>query len=165
MAEQSDHKLDALDRRLILTLADHPRVSILELARILGVARNTVYARLERLQERGVVVGFGPEIDLRSLGYDVTAFITVVVAQGSFTEVVAELRRIPNVIEVHTIAGAGDLLCRVVASSNGGVMEIVERILRISGVDRTTTSISLAEQIRLRPLELVERPALAVVDH
>lgn len=158
MAEQSDHKLDALDRRLILTLADHPRVSILELARIVGVARNTVYARLERLQERGVITGFGPDIDLRTLGFDVTAFITVIVAQGSFGDVVEELRRIDNVIEVHTIAGAGDLLCRVVASSNAGVMEIVERILRIAGVDRTTTAISLAEQIRLRPLTLVGAP-------
>lgn len=159
MADQTAHRLDELDRALILTLAEHPRVSILELARLLGVARNTVYARLERLQEREVIVGFGPDVDLRQLGYHVMAFITIVVAQGDFTGVVARLDEIPNVVEVHTIAGAGDLHCRVVAPSNAGVMEIVERFLRIPGVDRTTTAISLAEQIRLRPLAVVAATA------
>ena len=155
MVEQSAQRLDELDRELILTLAEHPRVSVLELARLLGVARNTVYARLQRLQDRGVVTGFGPEIDLVTLGYDVMAFVTVVVAQGDFTEVVTGLAAIPNVVEVHTIAGDGDMLCRVVAESNAGVMGIVERILRIPGVVRTTTAISLAEQIRARPLVLL----------
>ncbi len=155
MAGQSDQTIDALDRALIVALAEHPRVSILELARLIGVARNTVYARLQRLQERGVITGFGPDIDLRALGYSVTAFITIVVAQGNFTDVVAGLAEIRNVLEVHTIAGAGDMQCRVVASSNAGVMEVVERILAIPGVDRTTTAVSLAEQIRYRPLGLL----------
>lgn len=154
----SDHNvqpIDTLDARLIAALADHPRAGILEVARLLGVARNTVYARLQRLQERGVVTGFGPDIDLAALGYGVMAFTTIEVAQGSFTAVVARLEEIPQVVEVHTIAGAGDLLCRVVARSNQGIMEIVERILQIPGVDRTTTAISLVEQIRYRPLRLV----------
>lgn len=152
---QSAQPIDALDRRLIAALAEHPRVGILETARLLGVARNTVYARLQRLQDRGVITGFGPDVDLSALGYGVMAFTTIEVAQGSFTAVVAKLEEIPQVVEVHTIAGIGDLLCRVVARSNQGIMEIVERILQIPGVDRTTTAISLAEQIRYRPLGLV----------
>ncbi len=160
MAVSRDHSaqpLDELDVELIATLADQPRAGILEIARLLGVARNTVYARLERLQERGVIVGFGPDIDLAALGYDVTAFTTIALAQGSFTAVVEHLDRIPEVIEVHTIAGGGDLLCRVVAQSNRGIMETVEQILQIPGVDRTTSAISLAEQIRYRPLGLITR--------
>jgi DNA-binding Lrp family transcriptional regulator len=153
--DHSDQPIDALDARLIATLAAHPRAGILEIARVLAVARNTVYARLKRLQERGIVTGFGPDIDLGALGYGVMAFTTIEVAQGSFTAVVARLEEIPQVVEVHTIAGVGDLLCRVVARSNQGIMEIVERILQIPGVDRTTTAISLAEQIRYRPLGLV----------
>ncbi len=62
-------------------------------------------------------------------------------------------------IEVHTVAGQGDLLVRIAAASNAQIMEVVERILRIPGVDRTTTSISLAEQIRYRTLQLVESAA------
>ncbi len=154
-SEHSDQPIDELDARLIGALAEHPRAGILEIARLLGVARNTVYARLQRLQDRGVITGFGPEIDLAALGYGVMAFTTIEVAQGSFTGVVGKLEEIPQVVEVHTIAGVGDLLCRVVARSNQGIMEIVERILQIPGVDRTTTAISLAEQIHYRPIGLV----------
>jgi DNA-binding Lrp family transcriptional regulator len=154
-SDQSAHELDALDASLITALAEHPRAGILEIARIVGVARNTVYARLERLRDRGVIVGFGPDIDLAAIGYDVMAFTTVAVAQGSFDTVVEHLGRIPQVVEVHAVAGAGDLLCRVVATSNRGIMEVVERILAIPGVDRTTSAVSLAEQIRYRPLGLL----------
>ena len=153
---QSAQPIDNLDARLIQTMAQHPRAGILETARLLGVARNTVYARLERLEGRGIITGFGPDLDLAALGYDVMAFTTIEVAQGTFTTVVGHLTDIPNVVEVHTIAGVGDLLCRVVATSNQGIMEIVEQILQIPGVDRTTTAISLAEQIRYRPLGLVD---------
>ncbi|MBA2337172.1 MAG: AsnC family protein, partial [Acidimicrobiia bacterium] len=48
-AERRDHPVDELDARLIEAMASHPRAGILEIARLLGVARNTVYARLDRL--------------------------------------------------------------------------------------------------------------------
>ncbi len=114
-----------------------------------------MYARLERLGRQGVVTGFGPEIDPAALGFVVTGFTTIEVTQGRFSEVVERLEAIPQVIEVHTVAGVGDLLCRVVARSNEGIMEIVELILQIPGVDRTRTALALAHPIHLRPLPLV----------
>ena len=71
---QSDHaeagcQLDALDARLIALLADEPRIGVLECSRRLGVARGTVQARLDRLSTRGVIRGFGPEVDPAALGY------------------------------------------------------------------------------------------------
>lgn len=154
-SEHSDQPIDELDARLILTLAEHPRAGILEIARLLDVARNTVYARLERLQTRGVITGFGPDIDVAALGYVVTGFTTIEVAQGGFADVVDRLAEIPQVLEVHTVAGVGDLLCRVVAQTNEAMMDAVERILQIPGVDRTTTAISMAHPVRYRPLPLV----------
>ncbi len=154
-AERRDHPVDELDARLIEAMASHPRAGILEIARLLGVARNTVYARLDRLERRGIITGFGPEIDPAALGFVVTGFTTIEVTQGRFSEVVARLEAIPQVIEVHTVAGVGDLLCRVVARSNEEIMDIVELILQIPGVDRTRTALALAHPIRSRPLPLV----------
>ncbi len=157
MTAQTGQRLDELDVRLLRDLAAHPRSGILEMARRLGIARNTVYARLARLQERGVIVGFGPDVDLGSIGYGVMAFTTIEVIQGRFNEVVAELQKIPEVIEAHTVAGEGDMLCRIAAASNAQIMSVVERIVHIPGVDRTRTAISLAEQIRYRTMPLIER--------
>ncbi len=154
-----ERPVDELDTRLIETMAANPRAGILEIARLLGVARNTVYARLERLERRGIVTGFGPEVDPAALGFVVTGFTTIEVTQGRFSEVVDRLAAIPQVIEVHTVAGVGDLLCRVVARSNEGIMEIVELILQIPGVDRTRTALALAHPIHARPLPLVRLAA------
>ncbi len=154
-----ERPVDELDTRLIEAMAANPRAGILEIARLLGVARNTVYARLERLERRGVITGFGPEVDPAALGFVVTGFTTIEVTQGRFSEVVDRLEAIPQVIEVHTVAGVGDLLCRVVARSNEGIMEIVELILQIPGVDRTRTALALAHPIHARPLPLVRLAA------
>ena len=69
--------IDQLDARLLHALAASPRAGVLELARQLGVARGTAQARLDGLRQRGVVTGFGPELDLAELGYGVLAFTTL----------------------------------------------------------------------------------------
>jgi DNA-binding Lrp family transcriptional regulator len=147
--------LDDLDGRLIRALADHPRVGILELARMLGVARGTVQARLDKLRQRGVVTGFGPDVDLERIGYGVLAFTSIEIAQGRLTDVVAHLDDIPEVLEVHATTGQGDLHCRVVARTNEQLQQVVNRILEVQGINRTTTVIALSEQIPFRVLPLV----------
>src|SRR6478736_2330124 len=102
--------IDELDAALIALLAAEPRVGVLEASRRLGVARGTVQARLDRLQSRGVVRGFGPDLDPVALGYAVLAFATLEIAQGRGQDVVEHLRDIPEVLEAHTITGPGDLL-------------------------------------------------------
>lgn len=147
--------LDDLDRRLLQCLADNPRAGVMELARQLEVARGTVQARLEKLQQRGVVTGFGPDIELRAIGYDVVAFVTLEIAQGALESVVSHLSTIPEVLEVHTTTGPGDLLCRVVAPTNADLQPLIGRMLASGGIERTTTQIALTEQIAYRVLPLV----------
>jgi len=127
----------------------------MELARQLEVARGTVQARMEKLQQRGVVTGYGPDIDLRSIGFDVVAFVTLEIAQGALESVVSHLATIPEVLEVHTTTGPGDLLCRVVAPTNADLQPLIGRMLASGGIARTTTQIALTEQIPYRVLPLV----------
>ncbi|MDQ1392152.1 MAG: hypothetical protein QOF30_1129, partial [Acidimicrobiaceae bacterium] len=151
----SPGRLDALDRRLLASLAAMPRAGVLELARQLAVARGTVQARLDRLQRRGIVTGFGPDIDVAALGYEVLAFTTLEIAQGRLHDVVEHLREIPEVLEVHGTSGAGDLHCRVVARTNRDLQRIINRVLEVRGINRSTTVIALSEQIGYRLLPLV----------
>ncbi len=147
--------IDDLDRRLLQAIAESPRAGVMELARQLEVARGTVQARLEKLQKKGVVVGFGPDLDLPALGYDVLAFVTLEIAQGALETVVAHLATIPEVLEVHTTTGGGDLLCRVVAPTNADLQALIGRMLASGGIERTTTQIALTEQISYRVLPLI----------
>ncbi|HVX17142.1 MAG TPA: Lrp/AsnC family transcriptional regulator [Acidimicrobiales bacterium] len=148
--------IDELDARLITALAASPRSGVMELARQLQVARGTVQARLDKLQSRGVIAGFGPDLDLEALGYGVLAFVTLEIAQGGLAEVVAHLETIPEVIEAHSTTGPGDLHCRVVAQSNEHLQEVLSSVLSVSGIRRTSTQIALTSQIRTRVLPIVE---------
>jgi DNA-binding Lrp family transcriptional regulator len=151
--------IDALDARLLQALAETPRAGVMELARKLEVARGTVQARLEKLQQRGVVRGFSPDVDLRELGYGVLAFVNLDIAQGHLADVVEHLASIPEVLEVHATTGPGDLHARVVARTNEHLQHVIGAILKVQGINRTTTQIALSEQLPLRILPLVDRAA------
>jgi DNA-binding Lrp family transcriptional regulator len=149
--------IDGLDANLIRALAATPRAGIMELARQLGVARGTVQARLDKLQTRGVITGFDPDLDLGALGYEVLAFVTLDIAQGRLDDVTKHLSEIPEVIEAHTMTGPGDLHCRLVARSNPHLQDVINRILEVSGIERTATHIALTEQVPFRVLPLVDQ--------
>ena len=148
--------IDGLDARLIRALTETPRAGVMDLARRLGVARGTVQARLEKLTARGVVTGFAPDVSPVALGFEVLAFSTLEIAQGRLADVVAHLRDIPEVIEAHGTSGPGDLHCRVVARTNDHLQQVINRMLEVQGINRTTTVIALSEQIPSRLLPLVD---------
>ncbi|GAA2604426.1 Lrp/AsnC family transcriptional regulator [Actinomadura fulvescens] len=157
--------IDDLDARVLELFAEEPRIGVLEASRRLGVARGTVQARLDRLVREGVIRGFGPEVDPAALGYGVTAFVTLQIRQSrgqrrSGHDPVAErLAEVPEVIEAHTITGGNDMLCRVVARSNQDLQRVIDMIVDVEGVERASSVISLATQVRQRTLPLVRAAA------
>ena len=156
MTTVSSGRVDHLDAALIELLAAEPRVGVLEASRRLRVARGTVQARLERLQDRGMITGYGPDVDPAALGYEVTAFVTLEIRQAGGHDPVAErLAAIPEVLEVHTITGAGDMLCRVVARSNADLQRVIDAIVAVPGVVRAATVIALATPVPYRVMPLV----------
>lgn len=149
--------VDSLDARLIALLTEEPRIGVLEASRRLRVARGTVQARLDKLVERGVIKGFGPDIAPEALGFGVTAFVTLEISQRhGHDPVAAHLAAVPEVLEAHTITGTGDLLCRIVARSNADLQRVLDVVLSHEGIRRAATIIALAEQIPYRTLPLVE---------
>jgi len=146
--------LDRTDRALVAALAAEPRAGVLQLSRRLGVARNTVQARLDRLVAQGVITGFGPDVDLRRIGYSVSAYVTLEIAQGRTPGVIDALTEIGEVVEAHQTTGQGDLLCRVVATDNDHLGHVINRIVEVPGINRTTTALVLGTRIPPRALHL-----------
>lgn len=152
-------EIDRLDARLLLLLMDEPRLGVLECSRRLGVARGTVQARMDRLEERGLLRGFPPDLDLAAMGYGLTAFAVLEIAQGKRAEVAARLAAIDEVCEVHATTGEGDLLVRMVAKSNADLQRVIDEVVDVRWVSRTSTSIALSTPIAPRVRPLLERVA------
>jgi DNA-binding Lrp family transcriptional regulator len=147
--------MDTIDRNLIELFAAEPRIGVLEASRRLGIARGTTQARLDRLQRRGVIADWGPNLSPEALGYPVTGFLTLEIRQGVGHDAVAtHLAQIAEVLEAYTITGAGDMWCRVVAASNADLQRVIDGVLAHPGIERSTTVIALAEQIGFRVLPL-----------
>ena len=152
--------LDALDVDLLRALQENPRVGMLELARRLGVARGTVQARLDRLERAGVVIGYGPDIDLEAAGYGFQAFVSLEIAQGALTDVAAELTALPAVLEAYATTGSSDVLCRIAASSHQDLQNALLALNRSPYISRSTSVVVLSTVVATTHAAAAgERPA------
>jgi DNA-binding Lrp family transcriptional regulator len=155
------HQLDALDVTLLRLMSEHPRIGVLELSRLSGVARATVSARMDRVQAAGIVTGFGPQIDLVAAGYPVQALVTLEIAQGRLDEIAELLTAIPGVLEAYATTGTGDVLCRLAAESNEQLQQLLLTVDSSEAIRRSTSVVILSVVVAPRTLPLLlqsERP-------
>jgi len=152
--------VDDLDVSLITLFTAEPRVGVLEASRRLGVARGTVQARLDRLSADGVIASWAPTVDPETLGFKVTAFLSLQIRQDDGHQQVAKhLHDIPEIIEAYTITGSSDLWCRCVAESNADLQRVIDHVGAFEGIVRTSTVIALATQVEHRTGPLLAKAA------
>jgi DNA-binding Lrp family transcriptional regulator len=153
--------MDALDAQILLAVDDDPDATSLALAKRLGIARNTLHARRQRLRACGAVREFSRRVDPALLGRDLVAFVSVALSQTAERRATAALREIPEVIEMHATTGDSDLLLKVVARDTADLHRITGRLLAVPEVVRTNTVVSLREEMPLRLRALIEQEARA----
>jgi len=153
--------MDQLDVALVEALRTHPRVGDLELSRLTKVARATVQSRLTKLEQSGVITGYGPDIDLVAAGHPVQAFVTLEIAQGSLDAVTEELDSLPNVLEAYVTSGTADVVCKIAATSHEDLQATLLHISKSGSVVRSTSVIVLSELVRPRVLPMLKKDAVA----
>ena len=117
---------------------------IARLSKSLGISRATVYARLEKLQQTGVIEGFtvrlNPEVDRRQI----RAHVLIKVAGKLARTTEKQLQAIPEITALHAISGVYDLIAEIEATNATELNELIDRIGELAGVEKTTSSILLA---------------------
>jgi DNA-binding Lrp family transcriptional regulator len=149
-------RVDTTDIRLLKAMTADPRGTVVALANKLGLSRNTVQARMSGLEERGALLAFDRRINPESLGYRLTAFITVHLHQPNLPQIVDQIAQIPEVIEGFGLSGPADLLVRVVAMDAEDLFRVNGKVLAVGGVERTETSLAMGELIPFRMDPLLE---------
>jgi DNA-binding Lrp family transcriptional regulator len=153
--------VDSLDARILLALDEDPDATALALAQRLGIARNTLSARLHRLRESGALREFTRRVDPAHLGRGLVAFVSIALSQTDSAQAIATLRAIPEVIEMHRTTGEADLLVKVVVRDTGDLRRVTDGFLAAPGIVRTNTAISVGEEMPLRLRALIEQVARA----
>lgn len=148
--------IDRLDVELLEMLAGDARAGVVELASRLGISRNTVQARLRRLEDGGLLTGYRPELKLGQAGVSMEAFIGLEVQQGRLASIVDALTAMPQVLEIHATTGREDLLVRVATETQADLQQLIETIVGIAGVVHSTTTLALTTPLPYRTVPLLK---------
>jgi DNA-binding Lrp family transcriptional regulator len=158
MAEMpSRDTADPTDAALLQALTADPRAATAALAERVGLSRNTVKARLTRWAAVGALSTFERTITPEFLGYPLRAFVFTNVEQRLLTVVANALSNVPEVVEVHGLSGATDLLIQVVARDADDLYRVAGHILSIRGVQRTNTALVMRDLVGFRLTPLIDR--------
>ncbi|MFL2785605.1 MAG: Lrp/AsnC family transcriptional regulator [Paracoccaceae bacterium] len=139
-------QIDEKDRQLLLLLSENARSSVSDLARALGLARTTVQARIERLENTGYIAGYtlrkGPSARpvLRA-----SALLSVEPRAGA--AVLQKLKTLPQVEKVHTTSGRFDLVVELSAQSTEELDKTLDDIGAARGVKSSESLIHLSTKI------------------
>ncbi|EHS50439.1 transcriptional regulator, AsnC family [Rhizobium sp. PDO1-076] len=135
------------DRALLSLLAENARMPVAELARRLGLSRTTVQARLERLEEQGVIAGYALRLSEAYESGLIRAHVMITMAPKALAQVTADLNAIRDVTALYSVNGPYDLIAIVAAPSIAELDRLIDRIGEVSGVERTLSSIILSTRI------------------
>jgi len=140
-------QIDAIDQKLIAALRRNGRSSTSELARLVGRSRSTVQGRIERLERAGVIIGYTARLAPEREHGAVRAHVMVKVEPKKEAAVGAALRKIDEVRVLHTVAGVFDMIVIAAADTLAEIETVIDRIGRLEGVERTTSSIILSTKL------------------
>lgn len=135
--------MDEIDLRIVESLQQNARISNAEIARQLGMAPSAILERIRKLEQRGIIRGYEARLNPRSLQLGLLAFIYVK-SEEKVGEVSVgnALKALPEVIEVHHIAGEDCYLIKVRVESTEALGELIrQRFGSIPGVKSTRTTI------------------------
>jgi len=143
-------KIDNLDKKILEIVMRNARIPSKDVAEACGVSRAAVHQRIQRLIDTKVITGSGYTVNPKSLGYTTCSFIGLTLVRGSlYRQVVAELEKIPEVVECHFTTGHYTMMIKVYARDNEHLMHLVNDLIQhIEGVAATETLMSLEQSIR-----------------
>ncbi|WCN36184.1 Lrp/AsnC family transcriptional regulator [Aneurinibacillus uraniidurans] len=137
--------MNALDYKILQLLTTNGRATWAELAANVGMSGPAIADRVRRLEEQGVIKGYTAILNPESVGYEMTAFISISIDQLEHRELfLARVPEIPEVQECHHVAGEYDYLLKVRCQGTKDLDRIISQELRrLPGVFKTQTTITL----------------------
>lgn len=140
-------QIDETDRKILSFLVNNARMPYLEIARECGVSGAAIHQRVKKLESAGIISGSRLVVKPSAIGLNMCAYIFITVTEPSkYQDVVASLKRIPEIVECHFITGKASMLAKMYCYDNNHLMEILlNKLQMIPNIASTDTIISLEE--------------------
>ena len=152
------HQIDRLDKKILQLISQDARIPFLEVARECNVSGAAIHQRIQKLRNLGIIKGSEFIVDTYKIGYQPCAYIGIVLSDiKKFGAVVAELKRIPEIVECHYATGKYSMFIKIYAKDNRHLLQIIlEHLTLIDGVQHTETFQLSLDEIFKRQLTVFE---------
>jgi Lrp/AsnC family leucine-responsive transcriptional regulator len=157
---QANIQIDDMDARILSVMSHDSRRSYAEVGAEVGLSTAAVHDRVKKMIERGVIRHFSISVDPERVGLNFTAFVAIRNDGGIHCrEVAPRLRAMPEVQELHSVAGEYDFLAKIRTTHPRALEDVLYQIKSIPGVARTTSTVVLNTEFEDRPTALPRPPA------
>jgi Lrp/AsnC family transcriptional regulator, leucine-responsive regulatory protein len=137
--------LDDLDITILKKLQENGRTKRNELAEAIGLSIPSLSDRLKKLEDNKVIEGYYTKLNRHMFGYDIMAFVTVIMESSkSYEKFFEHVKRTPEILECHSILGEGSHLLKVTVKETRDLEHLLNKIQSWAGVTRTITSFVLS---------------------
>ena len=138
--------IDKLDLDILKILSKDSKTTFQEIAKKLTVSNTTIHVRVRRMQKFGIIKNFTISIDYYKLGFNYACYIGVYLDKASqYENVLSQLIKIDNITGLDFTTGKFSLFCKIRAIDSNDARNVISRIHKINGVNRTETFLSLEQ--------------------
>lgn len=131
------------DKKIIEELMKNSRRSTRELAKELRMHPSSVATRIKKLEQLGIIRGYGVDLDFEKLGYEHIGIIEITMEHGALLVIQEKIAKMPEVIGVFDVTGQSDSIIIAMAKSRQQFSSLVKEILGMKNIVRTNTHIVL----------------------
>lgn len=147
-------RFDAIDRHILAILRESGRAPHATIAKRVGLSAPAVGERIRKLENAGVILGYRATLAADALGLPICAFVALAARPGTVSaELVARLLDLPEIEELHSVAGTYSYIAKVRVGSPEALDDFLDRLMLMKGVERTETTMVLRTSIE-RPVPL-----------
>lgn len=154
-------KLDKADREILMLMQENCRMSASEMAKKTGSLATTIYAKIRRMEELGIITGYHAELDGKKIGQGIKSIVLVSFSYHetsgktlSQREIAKKIASFEEVQDVHIVSGEWDLVLKVSGESVDEIGKfVIDKLRKIEGIDKVMTSVAFAtekETLKLR---------------
>jgi Lrp/AsnC family transcriptional regulator for asnA, asnC and gidA len=149
MEKQLEYEIDNLDKKILSLIQADARISFTEIARKFNMTGQGIHLRIQKLINIGVIKGSHYDIDPKMIGYHTCAYIGIFLEKGGqYEQVLKELEKIPEIIHCDFTTGNYSIFVKMYTRDNEHLKKILsDQLLKIKGISRTETIISLEDNI------------------
>lgn len=126
--------LDELDRKILMSLQLDGRMPYSKLAKYLRVSESTIYLRIKKLTQAGIIKGFSVNVDYKALGKNALAYVFMKTSPKYHQKAIKILKNIDEIYEIHDVTGEYQLLLKILTDDRFSLTGVINRIRRVEGV-------------------------------